>query len=61
MGSSGLAGAMSVTINTGFLAELSNTDRLRDCLLPGVLTGDIISELLLIEGELNTKIVQKSN
>lgn len=44
---------MSVTMKTGFLAELSKTDRLSDCRLPGVLAGDIRRELLLfIEGEL---------
>ncbi len=46
-------------MKTGFLAELSNTDRLRDCRLPGVLTGDIISELLLTEGDLNQKQLKK--
>ena len=52
---------MSVTTNTGFLAELSNIDRLRDCRLPGVLTGDINSEFLLTEGDLNKEIVQNYN
>lgn len=56
-GSSVLVDTMSVTTNTGFLAELSNTDRLRDCRLPGVLTGDINNELLFTEGDLNTEIV----
>ena len=61
MDSSALVGTMSVTRNTGFFAELSNTDRLRDCRLPGVLNGDINSEFLLTEGDLNTEIVLNYN
>ncbi len=54
-------GTISVTMNTGFFAELSNTDRLSDCRFPGVLKGellhgDIKSELLLLTtGDLKDK------
>lgn len=55
-------GTISVTMNTGFFAELSNTERLSDCRFPGVLRGellhgDIRSELLLLAtGDLNDKV-----
>lgn len=57
--SSDSLGTNSVTINTGFLAELIKTDRLRDWRLPGVRIGDIKKELLLLlmSGDLNKVIM----